>query len=386
MNARENLQRAIACAQAGDHDTAMALLGGAVAEISTCAEALGHRAWLHRQNGNLDAALADYDKMLSLLPADTHAEPAAWRADCLRLRGDPAASLQAAMEVLARFPQCRTAVDVISRAQDALGAGERPPYAMSRQEPWQPINPIIQALENDTRSFPVSVFPPVSRFLYSLVRCLRPRLALETGCYIGYSSLCAAQAMEENDVGHLHSFDLFIQRPGLESPVAGACADSLQVARAHAEQAGLSHRITFHPGDSAVRIREMFGDHGEVIDFAFVDGDHTINGALADWYEVDRVLAPGGVVMLHDTMPQKCGWMGPRHLLDVIHKKAAGKYQVINLPTPEGFGIALIQKMTAGAGPEMPPSLWELLRERLFHDKPGFTQSPRRYDVPESDS
>ena len=90
MNARANLQRANECAQAGDHDAAVALLDGAVAEISTGAEALGHRAWLHRQTGNLDAALADYDKLLSLLPAEDCAEPAAWRADCLRLQGDPA--------------------------------------------------------------------------------------------------------------------------------------------------------------------------------------------------------------------------------------------------------------------------------------------------------
>ena len=382
MNARDNLQRAIECAQAGDHDAAMELLDGAIKVVSTSAEALGHRAWLHRQTGNLDAALADYDQLLSLLPAEACAEPAAWRADCLRVQGDPAGALQAAMEVLAREPLCRTAVEVIARAQDALGAGQKPPYEMSRQEPWQPLNPVIQALENDTRSFPASVYPPVSRFLYALVRCLRPRLALETGCYVGYSSLCVAQAMEENGTGHLHSFDLFLKRPGLESPVAGACADSLKVARAHAEQAGLTHRLTFHPGDSAVRIRELFGDRGGVFDFAFVDGDHTIEGALADWYEVDRVLAPGGVVMLHDTMPQKCGWMGPRRLLDVLHEKAQGSYQVINLPTPEGYGIALIQKLTGGVGPEMPPSLWELFRERMFREKLNKLESTRRNDGP----
>jgi predicted O-methyltransferase YrrM len=260
-------------------------------------------------------------------------------------------------------------VEVVERAQDALGAGARPEYTLGRHDPWQPLNPVIQALENDKRSFPASVFPPVSRFLYALIRCLRPKLALETGCYIGYSSLCIAQAMEENSTGHLHSFDLFLKRPGLQSPVAGACADSLKVARTHAEKAELSHRITFHPGDSAVRIRDLFGDRGEVFDFAFVDGDHTIEGALADWYEVDRILAPGGMVMLHDTMPQKCGWVGPRRLLDMLHEKTQGRYQAINLPTPEGYGIALIQKESPGTGPEMPPSLWELLRERLFREK-----------------
>ena len=77
MNARETLQRAIECAQVGDHGAAMELLDRAMADPSTCAEAMGHRAWLHRQSGDLDAALADYDKLISLLSSEDSADPAA---------------------------------------------------------------------------------------------------------------------------------------------------------------------------------------------------------------------------------------------------------------------------------------------------------------------
>ncbi len=44
------------------------------------------------------------------------------------------------------------------------------------------------------------------------------------------------------------------------------------------------------------------------IDFLFVDGDHTEEGVLKDWYEWHRFLRSGGRVAFHDARIFKDGW------------------------------------------------------------------------------
>lgn len=39
------------------------------------------------------------------------------------------------------------------------------------------------------------------------------------------------------------------------------------------------------------------------IDFAFIDGDHRFPTVLADFLELERLMAPGGVIALHDVWP-----------------------------------------------------------------------------------
>jgi predicted O-methyltransferase YrrM len=295
--------------------------------------------------------------------------------------GETREAATAAAELLQRDPLNRAATELLLRCQEALGAAEGKPYGFRPNEPARAINPTLDLLEADPASFPASVFPPVGRFLYTLTRLIRPKLALEVGCFVGYSSICIAQAMEENGFGHLHSFDLFMHRSGLKSPVAGECADSLVVARAHLQHAGLAHRVNFHKGDSAPEIRRLFGEGREMFDFAFIDGDHTIQGCLADWRAVDDLLADGSVVLLHDTMPEKCGWAGPRHLLEHLRSREGANYQWVNLPSPEGFGMALVQKLRPGAANAWSPGLGELVREWLFMRRVAPGRGPSLLEV-----
>jgi hypothetical protein len=59
---------------------------------------------------------------------------------------------------------------------------------------------------------------------------------------------------------------------------------------------------------------------------------------------VDALMREGGIVLLHDTNPEGCGWLGPRALLESLGREADAAYHWLNLPTPEGFGLALVQK------------------------------------------
>ena len=121
-----------------------------------------------------------------------------------------------------------------------------------------------------------------------------------------------------------------------------------------------------------------------MFDFAFIDGDHTIQGCLADWRAVDELLADGGIVLLHDTMPEVCGWAGPRHLLEHLRAHEGANYQWVNLPSPEGFGMALVQKLRPGAANAWTPGLAELVGEWRFmrrvapHHAPSLREVVRR--------
>ncbi|MCX7049385.1 MAG: class I SAM-dependent methyltransferase, partial [Candidatus Sumerlaeota bacterium] len=226
-------------------------------------------------------------------------------------------------------------------------------------------NPIIQMIEKDTASFPTSVNPPVGHFLYSITRLLRPRLIIETGCYIGYSTLCMAEALARNQSGHIHSFDLFLPLPDTySSPFLPGCRDSLLVAHAHAEKAGLANYVTFHKGDSSSSIPQVLSAENSALDLAFIDGDHWIRGCFKDWEAVLNLLCPGGIVLLHDTAPKNCGWCGPHTLIRECQKQSQS-FQALNLPTPDGYGMGIIQKIGERMPGQWKPSFLDLAKEFL---------------------
>lgn len=353
--------------RAGEHERALRAYEQALTDPASRLKVLGDRAWFFLRLGRYEEALADYDEVLSQTPNDT--EAAALRAQVLAKLGQCEEAMRAAVDVLVVDPCSATALEVMNFCHRQAGLAPRkaaPPSGHESPPPVRPLNPVLDALERDPASYPASVYPEIGRFLYGFVRMGRPRLVLETGAYVGYSSLCIAQALEDNEEGHLHSFDLFLDRTGYVSPVLGPQQDGLAVARGHLERAGLSHRVTFHKGDSSTTIRRLLAPGGARFDLAFIDGDHTLRGCLKDWQAVDELLQEGGFVLLHDTMPEACGWLGPRHLLEELGRRAASDYHWINLPSPEGFGLGIIQKRSAGAAPRWMPTAGESIRQWLF--------------------
>ena len=330
--------------------------------------ALGHRAYLYRSIGRFEEAINDYEEIVKKNPADLDA--LALLADTRLLIGQTDKAIIESIKVLQKNPMHTRALQVLINYHQALGLMEtsqtsEPNY--DKIQPSKPINPVIDLLERDPNSYPASVYPEIGRFLYSFVRCYRPKLVLETGSYVGYSSLCIAQALEENKIGYLHSFDLFLDLPDYKSPVIGPCSNTLEVARAHINKAELSNRVTFYKGDSSETIKKVFKDNLKCFNLAFIDGDHTLRGCLKDWLVIDQLLVEEGVVLLHDTMPEKCGWLGPRYLLEELGKKESSNYHWVNIPTPDGFGLGIIQKKSKNDSKKWWPPLTKLFTEWLFH-------------------
>lgn len=159
---------------------------------------------------------------------------------------------------------------------------------------------------------------PDARVLIENLDPARHRKILDVGTYVGVATML--MAMHAPDC-HVHSVDpnepLALGTPGrgVEQERAGGMRTQ-ELARAAAQQLGISERVHLHAGGFAVagdfasragrstarlpRIGpQVCRDHGP-FDFVFVDGLHYHDAVLADLELVATALAPGGAIVLHD--------------------------------------------------------------------------------------
>lgn len=349
-------------------EAARALAEIAAREPETRRAALGHRAWMLYRIGRLPEAEADWRAYLEVEPNDLDVR--CLLAGCLRRQGRLDEATVLVVAVLGSNAMHSHAIEVLREIREARGFEPIP--TLYRPQPGDvfpttPLNPSIALLEDTSSGFAGSVHPIVGRFLYSLVRLLRPKTVIETGTWIGYSALCIGQALEDNGAGgHLHSFDIFGNRPGWGSPITGPCEDSYAVAQAHLAHAKLAHRVSLHQGDSSPNIRRVFENKPASFELAYIDGDHRLEGVLRDWHAVDELISEGGFMLLHDTNPDPTGWYGPRFVLEELRSKFADTWSVVSLPTADRTGVALMQKISKSSSGEWKPPFYEILRDRLY--------------------
>ncbi len=198
--------------------------------------------------------------------------------------------------------------------------------------------------------FPASLSPEAGLMLHSLIRNLRPRVIVEVGTFCSVSTHWMAAALHEmGGNGVIHAFDDFgpiYKGPWRDAEMASGRMEWVQE---RLSKAGLLDRVIFHPGDSVTQIlaaRQELERCGGV-QFAFIDGDHTVGGALQDLWAVEPVLNTGGYVMLHDTFPEQCGdHLGPRHILDNLNTVSAGMYEACELYlSPLNYGMGLLRRI-----------------------------------------
>lgn len=125
------------------------------------------------------------------------------------------------------------------------------------------------------------------------------RLALEIGTYMGASACVIAASLALG--GRLYCIDPWEPRRGRENPCLSICRRELR-------KRGLLERVEFVRAESRRAEERLPGG----FDFAFIDGDHSLEGIRIDWEIVGRQLAPGGVVCLHDSLvPAAEPWRRP---------------------------------------------------------------------------
>ena len=126
--------------------------------------------------------------------------------------------------------------------------------------------------------------PYEGRLLAMLCRALNARCVVEIGAYIGYSTVCLAQGVD--DGGVIHSFEV---NDEYES-----------VIRRHLQQAGVQQRVSLHIGDARSLLVEVFPESDRVIDMAFIDA------GKRDMKEYYELLLPrmrvGGIIVVDNVL------------------------------------------------------------------------------------
>lgn len=198
-------------------------------------------------------------------------------------------------------------------------------------------------------SFPASLSPEAGLMLHALIRNIRPKLVIETGTFVGISTMWIAAALMENgDGGEIHTFD--DMGPIHKGPwrTVDMLTGRLEFVAGRLAGAGLGKYVVMHPGNSSFEIRaahEEFRAAGGV-QFAFLDADHGVLGSWQDFWATEPILNSGGFVMLHDTFPEYCGWPGARDVLDNLNTKAVGLYEKVDMYlSPMNYGLGLIRRI-----------------------------------------
>jgi len=124
--------------------------------------------------------------------------------------------------------------------------------------------------------------------LQRLVLAVRPQVTLEIGCGYGISALYLCEALAEVG-GRKH---IVIDPDQL--------TDWKSAGLYTVERAGFGSLIEFHALPSHLALPRL-EEAGVRVGLALIDGWHTFDYAMVDFFYVDHLLEPGGVLMLDDT-------------------------------------------------------------------------------------
>lgn len=197
-------------------------------------------------------------------------------------------------------------------------------------------------------SFPGSVSPFTGELLRALIINIAPKNVIEIGSFLGISSIWIASAMAEYERRNkLYCIDLFPPHannpwcPGIE------LNDPFSFMLDNIKKCGFDHFMEVHKGDSKKLIPEIARNVGVPLDFAVIDGDHTIRGCLADFELIEPFVATGGYILFHDMFPDYCGVDGPAFTLLEKIIPFSEKFEVCQIYTsPLNFGYALVRKIS----------------------------------------
>lgn len=160
--------------------------------------------------------------------------------------------------------------------------------------------------------------PGSGRVIRHAIEVARPRLGCEVGLAFGVSSLYILDAMQESGGGRLIGMDP-VQYDGTWR---GGGLHNVQ-------RAGFADRYEFYE-ETSQRVLPRLAADGTRIQFGFIDGWHTFDHTLVDFFFIDQMLDPGGVVVLDDV-----GYPALRRLCHFIVTNR--DYEILEVdPIPRG--------------------------------------------------
>jgi len=131
-------------------------------------------------------------------------------------------------------------------------------------------------------------------FLQQLVKEIKPQVSLEIGVAFGISSMFICEELDQIGAKKHIAIDL--------GPIKKAGTDELDrfgLGLLNIERCGYGHLVESYAMPSEIALPDLLR-RGQRLQFAFIDGWHSFDHALVDFFYVNKMLDVGGVVAFHD--------------------------------------------------------------------------------------
>jgi predicted O-methyltransferase YrrM len=131
-------------------------------------------------------------------------------------------------------------------------------------------------------------------FLQQVVEGIKPQVSLEIGVAFGISSMFICEVLARIGATKHIAIDLGpIRKRGSEA------LDRFGLGLLNLERCGYGHLVESYAMPSEIALPDLLR-HGQRLQFAFIDGWHSFDHALVDFFYVNKMLDVGGVVAFHD--------------------------------------------------------------------------------------
>jgi predicted O-methyltransferase YrrM len=203
----------------------------------------------------------------------------------------------------------------------------------------------------------VAVDPAEGAWLQQIVHDIRPAESLEIGCAYGVSSLyicealCSGYASEASPSGTRRHI---VVDPFQSTQWRGIGVRNIR-------DAGFASLVDFREERSEVVLPRLLQE-GVRLDFAFIDGWHTFDQVLVEFYYVNRLLRVGGVIAFDDANRRSINRV-VRHALTYPAYRVYGTEREPAQPTVLGRSRRALTRLPAISGILRPDFLhkdWDL--------------------------
>ena len=151
-------------------------------------------------------------------------------------------------------------------------------------------------------------------FLQELINECKPKQTLEVGLGYGISSLFICEALEKTPT----TKHIVIDPNQFEDP-KGYPFEGIGLI--NLKKAGFFDLIEFHNEVSYLVLPKLIKE-SRVLDFAFIDGWHTFDYALVDFFLIDKLLKVGGLLVIDDadwqSIRKLCRYIVTNHAYSVF--------------------------------------------------------------------
>jgi predicted O-methyltransferase YrrM len=137
-------------------------------------------------------------------------------------------------------------------------------------------------------SLPVAVDPEEGAFLTRIIDAVKPSTSLEIGMAYGVSALYICEALSKLP----HPARHIVMDPFQSTQWRGIGLQNVAAA-------GYAPLLEFHEHRSEFMLPQLLAA-GTSVEFAFIDGWHTFDQVLLEFYYVNRMLSVGGVIAFDD--------------------------------------------------------------------------------------